>query len=367
MKALNSLVKEDMKTSVKLYDEILFDYPKDIFALNMSYFTSLYIGQRDLCRNIAGRVASAYKKSDRFYGSVHGKLCFGYEEMNQFVEAEEAGQKALEHTPNDIWTIHSIAHLKEETQKCNEGFKFLENTKESWIGRNSLVHHVHWHQALFSYQLGHFEQGLTILEDSILPACRKTQKSLAFADATALLLRLEMEDVQGLDLQDHWREVGNMYSEIIDDTSTFRLFFDFHALLGCLFGDQKSSATKLLDSLTAFAEDCDKTYPENSQGQILRSYGLDLFYGLKAFAEENYEDAFRILKPQRHEWMKSLTGSRAQLDILNQVLITCAVRAKNKAWATQLLNERLSTCGFISDDKEASLNQRLQIKIQAMM
>ena len=87
----------------------------------------------------------------------------------------------------------------------------------------------------------------------------------------------EMEDVQGLDLQDHWREVGNMYSEIIDETSTFRLFFDFHALLGCLFGDQKSSATKLLDSLTAFTEDCDKAYPENSQGQILRGYGLDLF------------------------------------------------------------------------------------------
>ena len=368
LKALNSLVKEDMKTSVKLYDEILFDYPKDIFALNMSYFTSLYIGQRDLCRNIAGRAASAYKKSDRFYGSVHGKLCFGYEEMNQFAEAEEAGRKALEHTPNDIWTIHSIAHLKEETQKCNEGFKFLENTQESWIGRNSLVHHVQWHQSLFAYQLGHFEQSLTILEDSILPACRKTKKSLAFADATALLLRLEMEDVQGLDLQDHWREVGNMYSEIIDETSTFRLFFDFHALLGCLFGDQKSSATKLLDSLTAFTEDCDKAYPENSQGQILRGYGLDLFHGLKAFAEENYEDAFRILKPQRHEWMKSLTGSRAQLDILNQVLITCAVRAKNKAWATQLLNERLSTCGLISDNnEEPSLNQRLQIKIQAMI
>ena len=122
-----------MKTSVKLYDEILFDYPKDIFALNMSYFTSLYIGQRDLCRNIAGRVASAYKKSDRFYGSVHGKLCFGYEEMNQFVEAEEAGQKALEHTPNDIWTIHSIAHLKEETQKCNEGYNFLETRNHQRI------------------------------------------------------------------------------------------------------------------------------------------------------------------------------------------------------------------------------------------
>ena len=51
------------------------------------------------------------------YRSVNGKLCFGFEECNQFDEAERAGAIALEHTPNDIWAIHSIAHIKEETQR----------------------------------------------------------------------------------------------------------------------------------------------------------------------------------------------------------------------------------------------------------
>ena len=44
-----------------------------------------------------------------------GKLCFGFEENCQFVQAETAGTKALEHTPQDIWAIHSMAHVYEET------------------------------------------------------------------------------------------------------------------------------------------------------------------------------------------------------------------------------------------------------------
>ena len=44
-----------------------------------------------------------------------GKLCFGFEENCQFVQAEAAGMSALEHTPRDIWAIHSMAHVHEET------------------------------------------------------------------------------------------------------------------------------------------------------------------------------------------------------------------------------------------------------------
>ena len=42
-------------------------------------------------------------------------MCFGYEECNQFSEAEKAGAIALNHTPNDIWAVHSLSHVKEET------------------------------------------------------------------------------------------------------------------------------------------------------------------------------------------------------------------------------------------------------------
>ena len=49
------------------------------------------------------------------FRTIYGKLCFGYEECNQFEEAEKAGAIALNHTPNDIWAIHSMTHVKEET------------------------------------------------------------------------------------------------------------------------------------------------------------------------------------------------------------------------------------------------------------
>ena len=121
LEALDSMMNEDIENCAKIYDEILFDYPKDIFAVNMAYFTSVFAGQRDLTRNVMGRVVTNYEKSERFYGSIHGKLCFGYEEMYQYGEAEKAGQIALAHTPNDIFTIHSISHLKEETQRYKSG------------------------------------------------------------------------------------------------------------------------------------------------------------------------------------------------------------------------------------------------------
>ena len=68
LKALCALVKEDLWSCTRLYDEILFDHPKDMFALGMSYLASLYTGQRHLMRNIPARVALEYQKSDRFYG-----------------------------------------------------------------------------------------------------------------------------------------------------------------------------------------------------------------------------------------------------------------------------------------------------------
>ena len=43
--------------------------------------------------------------------NVHGKLCFGYEEMGNLQMAYKHGQIALDHTPNDIWSIHAMSHV----------------------------------------------------------------------------------------------------------------------------------------------------------------------------------------------------------------------------------------------------------------
>ena len=49
---------------------------------------------------------------------------------------------------------------------------------------------------------------------------------------------MEPESI-GIDLKDRWREVGNMYQNIVETDSTMFIFDDFHALLGCLFGNER--------------------------------------------------------------------------------------------------------------------------------
>ena len=56
------------------------------------------------------------------------------------------------------------------------------------------------------------------------------------SDATALLMRLQMEPTPiGIDFKDRWRELGIMYQNLLETMPpSMYIFYDFHALLGCL-------------------------------------------------------------------------------------------------------------------------------------
>jgi hypothetical protein len=65
-----------------------------------------------------------------------------------------------------------------------------------------------------------------------------------------------------------------------------------------------------------------------------------------------------------------MSGSRAQTDVLNQVLIQSAIKSDNTIGAKQLLKERMANChlsGDLEDPGTDLLNQRLQAKIQSIM
>ena len=128
-----------------------------------------------------------------------------------------------------------------------------------------------------------------------------------------------------------------------------------------------------MDSLTTFTRETDK-YPDNYNAKMMSKYGLDLCRGLQAFALADFESAYQILRPLRFDWLQSMSGSRAQVDILNQVLIQCAIKAGFRTDAKNLLKERWAYCAIglkaTSGDEENGvdlLNQRLNAKIQAMM
>jgi len=372
LKALKSLLDEDLMSASRIYDEILFDHPQDNLALSLIYFMGLYTGQKTLMRNVPARVLKEYFPHDRFYGTIYGKLCFGYEECNQFEEAEKAGAIALNHTPNDIWAIHSMTHVKEETLRAREGLKLLADTENQWKPRASLVTHVNWHRALFHVQLGEFEQALTLWDDVIVKDATKCPDSFLLSDLTSLLMRLELENnntmTKKLDLKERWREIGNLYDGILDNSMTINMFYDVHSLLGCLYGDKHENATKLINSLTEFSQKR-HDYPKNWNCQNVADWGLTLSQGLKAFAESDYETALKLIRSVRFDYQTRIAGSRAQCDIINQVMIQSAIRSGDRRIAQLLLEERWAHCGNGSmlPETDSCLNQRLENEIIGMI
>ena len=65
------------------------------------------------------------------------------------------------------------------------------------------------------------------------------------SDAASLLMRLELESKPaGVSLKDRWREVSSLYKGHIENSDTM-LFYDFHSVIACLYGDQVRSSVWL--------------------------------------------------------------------------------------------------------------------------
>jgi hypothetical protein len=62
-----------------------------------------------------------------------------------------------------------------------------------------------------------------------------------------------------------------------------------------------------LNSLETFSRQAEDKYPDNWNGKNMKKYGFQLCQGLKAFAEFDYEEAFRhsiyIIRTVNFFWM----------------------------------------------------------------
>ena len=113
--AMQHISEENWVSAINVYDRILVECPKDIFALTMGFFLGLFSGKKEVLRGLPSKVVNEYPQEHRYYGNVQGRLCFGFEECGQISLAQKAGELSIAHTPNDIWTIHAIGHIHDST------------------------------------------------------------------------------------------------------------------------------------------------------------------------------------------------------------------------------------------------------------
>ena len=71
-----------------------------------------------------------------------------------------------------VFTVIQVACV---SFRCQEGIKFLEATEGQWQPRGSLVNHIWWHKGLYHFQLAQFEEAMTLLDNVILPNCKKSK------------------------------------------------------------------------------------------------------------------------------------------------------------------------------------------------
>ena len=85
----------------------------------------------------------------------------------------------------------------------------------------------------------------------------------------------------------------------------------------------------MINSLTEFSQKR-HDYPKNWNCQNVADWGLTLSQGLKAFAESDYETALKLIRSVRFDYQTRIAGSRAQCDIINQVMIQSAIRSGDR-------------------------------------
>ena len=327
--ALDAWAKDEIRRGVAIWEEILIDHPRDVWALRFAHDTYFYLGDAGNLRDSIARVLPEWRESDPLYGYLLGMHAFGLEEVGDFRQAEIKGRLAVERNPKDTWAIHAVGHVLEMEGRTIEGIGWYGDLKEHWTGAAGLAVHQWWHLALYLIERGRLDEALALYDGEI----RKTGSGaiLDLVDAAALLWRLKLA---GVDTGTRWQELAPHWYGHIDDHVL--VFNDLHiALVAGLAGDRATEA-KLDASLGHYVEK-----NRGTNRDISAEVGRSLIGGIAAFSAGRFERVIELLLPIRYQ-IRRIGGSNAQRDLLNQTLIAAAINANRLPLARALLAERVA-------------------------
>lgn len=205
MGATRRFLDGDWDEGCRRLDRVLLDHPRDAFTVQIAHLMDFYRGDALNLRNRISRVLPHWDAAVPGYSYLLGMHAFGLEEMNQYPEAEAAGNRALEFDRRDGWAVHAVTHVMEMQGRIDEGVAWLESRQDDWAPDNVFAFHNWWHLALFHMDRADYASALALYDSGIHPG--PTQYALPLVDATALLWRLRLEGV----------DVGKRFGVVADE------------------------------------------------------------------------------------------------------------------------------------------------------
>uniref|UniRef100_A0A665WAA7 Tetratricopeptide repeat protein 38 n=1 Tax=Echeneis naucrates TaxID=173247 RepID=A0A665WAA7_ECHNA len=323
VKAMELFSHGNFPKACEVWEDILVDHPTDLLALKFAHDGYFYMGAQIPMRDSVARVLPHWKPHMPLSSYLKGLYSFGLLETRFYDKAEKVAMEGLALTPDDAWSVHSIAHVYEMKAEVDKGLKFMQGREKDWQVSDILASHNYWHWALYF-----IEKVKNIMSFLI------TGSMLDTVDASSMLYRLEME---GVCVKDRWREMLQVTQPHTDDHVT--LFNDLHFLMVSLGNKGNGTSQRLLEGLQELA----KEPGDNQQHQMAATLGVPMCKAMIEYDQGNYSRAVDLLYPLRYD-MVGIGGSDAQRDVFNQLLIHAAMKSDSKR------HHKLGRCLLVERD-----------------
>jgi len=325
--ALRDWVGGDWRRALSRWEAILVDHPRDLVALRLAQYSTLYKGDSEGLRDSVARVMHAWDDGVPGYGFVLGAYAFGLEEVGDYEAAERVGRRAIEINPADVWAAHAVAHVFEMQDRQREGIAWIDGLDREWGELHNFVFHIRWHRCLYHLELAQYDRVLDLYDREV--RAESTEEYLDISNAVALLWRLEQ---LGLDVGGRWAELAERSLARIDDHVL--VFADLHYAIALATPGGDAGIERWLQSSRRYAESAGE-----SQSAVMADPGLGLAAASIAHRRGESAGVVDLLLPLRPA-LRSIGGSRAQRDLWEQMLIDAALKAGRFPLARALLSER---------------------------
>jgi hypothetical protein len=340
----------DMTGAGALLSEISVRWPRDLMALSVGHQVDFFTGDAVTLRDRIGRALGAWHDDDPQAGFLHGMYAFGLEECNLYGLSADAGQRAVELNPDDVWGIHAVVHTHEMQGQIPEGIRFLRDREAQWQTGNFLNVHNSWHYALYLLQ-GNDVPGALAVYDRVLHHSGSQDVALELLDATALLWRLQLE---GISVGDRWPPLAAAWARLL--APGFYPFNDMHAVMAFVGAGDLGRAAGVIAALEQVVAGAGPAAMATTGWRMTSGVGLPVCRSMLHFGRGQYERVLDELLPIRTR-VHEFGGSHAQRDAVERTLLEAAIRTGRTDLALALVSERLSVreCNTYAWSKRAGL------------
>lgn len=326
--ALRAWCAGDLDKTADIWESIVLEHPQDALALRLAHFAHFYSGDPRRIRDSMARALPLWSSSHRDYGFLLGMYAFGLEENGEYSKAEVYGRRAVERNPADAWSVHSVAHILEMTERTEEGIAWIAGLEDSWSTVNNFRFHLYWHRCLYHLERGEFMRVLRFYDDQIVSDIN-SDFYLDICNASSLLWRLEMF---GVPVSDRWEKLVDVARSHVDDTDL--IFVSLHYLMALIAGGDMAAADRMISTIREWST------LDNTQAKVCAESGLALAQGLKLARAGRFAEACAMMAPIRYR-MDKIGGSHAQRDVFHMVFLDAAKSSHDTLRARGLFAERL--------------------------